>query len=247
MDLLLAAALALATPVSAEAVKPPKPEAVSFKAGDGTPLSADYLPAKPGKPTAILLHGVAAGKSEWWRLSAALAERGVGSFALDFRGHGQSGGPRYETFGFREWAGLYADINDAVRHLESTGVPLESIALVGGSLGANLAAVAAHKQSKITCLALLSAGVEYRGVELARPLAAFTRPLFVGAAPTDRYAFETMAFLRGLVAPKRATFVQAAQGHGAQLLDEPAFLKKLAGWLERSCVTPKPAPRPPKP
>lgn len=234
--------LSLALAAAVTAAERPKPEIARFKTSDGVALVGEYLKPKPGKPTAILLHGVAAGRQEWWRLAAALHEKGIGSLALDFRGHGLSGGPRFETFKTEaHWAALEKDIVAAVRHVG----PAKPIALVGASLGANLAAKAAAKDARVRCLALLSPGIEYRGVGLEGPLKGYERPLLIAASPPDRYAFETLRFLRGRL-PESATVLQASSGHGAQMLEEPEFLERLAGWIATSCSR-SPSGRLPKP
>lgn len=223
--------LKLALALALSAAEPPKPELIRFKASDGVALAADHLKAKPGKPTVVLLHGVAAGRQEWWRLAEALRERGIGSLALDFRGHGLSGGPRFESFKTEaQWAALAKDVEAALRFL----APSSPVGLAGASLGANLAVKVAAKDARVRCLALLSPGIEYRGVGLEEPLKAFERPLLVAASPPDRYAFETLQYLRGRL-PKSAATLRAGKGHGAQMLEEPEFLARLADWLDASC------------
>ncbi|MBI4422332.1 MAG: alpha/beta fold hydrolase [Elusimicrobia bacterium] len=214
---------------------PQAPRVVRFKAADGTPLVADYVAPKPGKPTLVLLHGVAAWRGEWRRLSAALAERGVGSLALDFRGHGESGGPKNETFRTTEaWVLLERDVEAALRFAGAQGRKPAPAGLVGASMGANLAARVAARQPRVPCLALLSSGIEYRGVGIEDALDRFVRPLWVASSPPDRYAHETAQFLRGLV-PK-AAFASAPGGHGAQMLEDPALLDRLTAWLEAACL-----------
>lgn len=241
---LLAAALALPVPARAAEAEPPKPELVRFSAADGVPLAADLVKPKAGRPAAVLLHGVAAGRGEWWRLRDALYAQGIGSLALDFRGHGSSGGKRFDQFRTKEdWAGLELDIDAAVKFLADGGVPAGRVSLVGGSLGANLAARAAGRNSRLKCLALLSPGIEYRGIGLEEPLKDRQGPLFVAASPSDRYAWETFQYLHGKV-PAATVFDQAAQGHGAQLLDDADFLGRLAAWLSGSCAGTKATPKP---
>lgn len=247
---LFAAALALPAPLGAAEAEPPKPkpELVRFNAGDGTPLAADFVKPKAGRPAVVLLHGVAAGRGEWWRLRDALHAKGIGSLALDFRGHGSSGGKRFDQFRTKEdWAGLELDIDAAVKFLADSGVSAGRVSLVGGSLGANLAARAGARLARLKCLVLLSPGIEYRGVGLEEPLKERKGPLFVAASPSDGYAWETFRHLHGKV-PAATVFDQAPQGHGAQLLDDADFLGRLAAWLSGACAgeakaTPKPSPK----
>ena len=213
----------------------PAAKLVRFKAADGTPLAADYRPPARGRPVLVLLHGVAAGRGEWAPLAEALAKEGYGSLALDFRGHGESGGPGYATFASPEaWAALEGDIRAALRFLASRGVPTRRVGLVGASIGANLAAKAASKEPALPCLALLSPGIEYHGVGIDEDVARFTRPVFFAASPGDRYAFESAAFLRTRVPGGRAAYFQAPEGHGAQMLAH-GLIPPLLEWIKSSC------------
>jgi len=214
---------------------PAAPELVRFKAADGTPLAADFRAPKTGNQVFILLHGVAAGRGEWAPLAEALAKEGYGSLALDFRGHGLSGGPSYTTFASNEsWAALEGDVRAAVRYLARRGVPARRTGLIGASIGANLAAKAAAKDAAVPCLALLSPGIEYRGIGIDEELSRFERPVLLAASSSDAYAFESAAYLRGRVPRGRATFVQAEQGHGAQMLSH-GLMGPLLGWIKTSC------------
>ena len=144
---------------------------VSFKSPDGWTIRADYTPPRKGRPVAILAHGVAAGKGEWTPLRKALAARGVGSLAIDLRGHGESlDGPSGKTDfrGFdaaRTWPDCRQDIEAAAAYLQKRGVGPKRIGYVGASIGANLASWA---QPRPRFLVLLSPGLDYRGVRLSR-------------------------------------------------------------------------------
>ncbi|MDD5629540.1 MAG: alpha/beta fold hydrolase [Elusimicrobia bacterium] len=216
----------LLAPVSAA------PVSVSFKTADGWTIRADYQPPKEGRPVAVLVHGVAAGKSEWQPLAAELARRGIGSLALDLRGHGESvQGPAGQTdfTGFdaaREWPKAVQDIAAAAAFLKKRGVGAGRVGYVGASIGANLASGA---RPRPRFLVLLSPGLDYRGARLSRPPAGL--PVLVGASPPDAYAWRT-AESYAARNPK-AVFLKAAGGHGAQMLSEPEFLKGLADWIGR--------------
>lgn len=208
-----------------------------FKSADGIPLTADYVAPRKGLPAFILLHGVAAGRGEWEPLVAKLTEKGHGSLSLDFRGHGDSGGPRFDTFTTtKSWLKLERDIGAAIGFLNSKGVARSRIGLVGASIGANLAARAAAIEKGLACVALLSPGLEYRGVGVDEPVLALERPMFAAAAPTDRYALETVEYLKHL--QPGATFVRAASGHGAQMLADAEFTTRLLAWMDASCRKP---------
>jgi alpha-beta hydrolase superfamily lysophospholipase len=206
------------------------PRPVSFKTSDGWTLSALYQPPAKSRPVAVLIHGAAAGKGEWGHFASELAGRGFGTLALDLRGHGDSvlgpGGKRtYESFQEADFSAARADVEAALAFLDAKGILRTRVGLIGGSLGANLAA----RIENTAWTVLLSPGQSYIGVAL--PQRWTGRRALAAAAPSDGYSFRTCMALA--VQPSGPTFLQAKKGHGAQLLDDPDFRKKLLDWLSR--------------
>ncbi len=206
---------------------------ISFQTEDGWTISGRYLPPRKSRTVVIFAHGVAAGKGEWATFQDELGRRGIGSLAIDLRGHGDSqSGPKGRTdfSGFDEsgeWSRAGKDIEAAVAYLSKRGIPARRIGYVGASIGANL--VAATNPAP-RWLALLSPGVNYRGVRLPPPPSGL--PVLVAASPGDDYAFRTASEYAS--ARSDITFLQAKQGHGAQMLVDPEFLKGFLAWIERS-------------
>lgn len=92
-----------------------------------------YVPKGSGKvPAAALVHGLSSSKESMSALALELARRGVASLCVDAQGHGDSGG--YLNLSSDPTLGLKA----ALEYLRSQpSVDLNSIALVGHSLGAS--------------------------------------------------------------------------------------------------------------
>jgi pimeloyl-ACP methyl ester carboxylesterase len=203
---------------------------VSFKTPDGWTIRADYTPPKKGRPVAVMAHGVSAGKSEWQPLREALAKRGVGSLAIDLRGHGESlAGPAGKTDfkGFdaaREWPKARTDIEAAAAYLKARGISARRIGYAGASIGANLASWA---RPHPRFLVLLSPGLDYRGVRLCRIPEG--QPTFVAASPEDAYAWRTAEDY--VPENQGSVFFKAAAGHGAQMFADKDFLAELASWI----------------
>lgn len=208
------------------------PTPVRFQTPDGWRIAGLYRPPATGRPVAIMAHGVAAGKNEWEPLAAELAKRGIGSLAIDLRGHGDSQeGPSGRTdykdfFTTDEWARAQSDIESAAAFLQKQGVPASRIIYIGASIGANLASLA---RPAPRCLVLLSPGMDYGGVRLARPTPGL--PALVAAAPEDGYAAKTASAYAA--AGKNITYLRARKGHGAQMFSDQDFLAALLRWLER--------------
>jgi len=222
--------LALGFAVAASAAPGPVEQKVSFPTRDGWTITGLYRPAKKHGTVLVLAHGVAASKAEWAGFTQRLAEKGVGTLAIDLRGHDESkkgppGSGDYTTFDAQgEWPLMAADLDAAVEWLKAKGIPDEKIALGGASIGANLASVEAAARPKTPFLLLLSAGPDYRGVRLRKPL---TRTL-AGASPPDQGADMTLKPLGAV--PGVETF-EAPAGHGVQMFADPATLDKVVNWV----------------
>ncbi len=66
---------------------------VRFKTVDGWTIVGVYHPPRPGGKkgdVAVLIHGVGAGHGEWSSIEPRLWKMGLGTLAIDLRGHGES-------------------------------------------------------------------------------------------------------------------------------------------------------------
>ena len=112
-------------PVSVAAVVVAAAQAVTFATKDGWTLSASYRPASKGAATVILAHGVGSAGVEWTRLAEALAAKGVGTLALDLRGHagsrrGPPGSTDFTGFDARlAWTAAAGDLRAAAAKVRS--------------------------------------------------------------------------------------------------------------------------------
>ena len=165
---------------------------------------------------------------------AALAAEGVGTLALDLRGHagsrlGPQGSTDFTGFDARgAWPAAAEDLRAAAVWLKSRGVPNERIAFGGASIGANLASVVAAGRKTAPFLLLLSPAGNYRGVALKTRKGLKT---FAAAAPDDGYAFVGVTALE---ASKAATVLYAPGGHGVQMFADPATFKSIVAWTVKS-------------
>ncbi|HEX4047312.1 MAG TPA: alpha/beta fold hydrolase [Elusimicrobiota bacterium] len=235
--LLAAAAAAAPAPARKPAAAPGAERKVSFRTKDGWTIAALYRPPRRHGFVMILAHGVGSSKAEWAGFTQRLAEKGVGTLAVDLRGHDESKrGPKgagdYTTFDATgEWPLAVGDLEAAAAWLKARGFPDDRIALGGASIGANLASVAAAERPKTPFLLLLSAGPDYRGVRLRKPE---TKTL-AGASPPDVYADRTLVPLGAV--PGVETF-EAPAGHGVQMFADPATLDKIVDWVVAAAKAP---------
>jgi pimeloyl-ACP methyl ester carboxylesterase len=224
------------------------PEPVRFSAEDGVALSAWIIRPRPAAPDPmwiLICHGNAGNLSEGGRAEhyAGLRDLGLGIFAFDYRGYGESEGAPDER-------GVYLDAVAAYRQLrDSLGVPPERIVIFGHSLGS---AVAVELATRVPAAGLILDGALFSGVsrgqelypwlpvgliarnrfESDRKIARLTLPkLFLHARADDVVPLEHGRRLFAL-APEPKRFVELAGGHGdAFLVDSAAYYGAIAGFL----------------
>jgi uncharacterized protein len=116
-----------------------------------------FLPQSPRKaPVVILCHGAGEWKENYFEMSEYLAEQGLGSFALDLRGHGESGGERF-CVQMHQWV---ADIRAALDYLPThPRVDGDRIAAFGFASGATAALETALVDRRLKAVVVLEAAV----------------------------------------------------------------------------------------
>jgi len=88
----------------------------SFPTADGLTLfTRTYLPDTTARAAVIISHGYAEHSGRYKALAAALVAEGYAVYALDHRGHGQSGGKRASVRVFGEYVGDLGRFIDRVR------------------------------------------------------------------------------------------------------------------------------------
>ena len=108
----------------------------SFTAADGLTLfTRTYLPDAPAPAAVIISHGYAEHSGRYEALAEALVNEGYAVYALDHRGHGQSGGKRASIRIFKEYVDDLARFIDCVRETR----PEPPRFLLGHSMGGLIA------------------------------------------------------------------------------------------------------------
>lgn len=129
-------------------------EAVTFATEDGAEIHGEVYGG--GERGVVLAHGGRFNKESWIPQARLLAAAGFRVLAFDFRGYGDSTGPKAEE------PALYQDVLGAVRYLKSQGA--RTVAVVGGSMGGGAAGMALARQKpgeidRVVFLGALSDGV----------------------------------------------------------------------------------------
>lgn len=229
-----------------------KVHSVTLKAADGTELKGTYYAAgKPG-PGLLLLHQCNADRRSWTAFASAAAARGFHVFTLDYRGFGESQGPRFDNFQNQQatirdsWPG---DIDAAFTFLTTReGVDKERIGAAGASCGVNQATQLARRHPEVKTVVLLSGGLEANAREHIRNTPGLS-VLAVGSLD-DGTIVPTMRWITGWSAHPASKFVEyRAAGHGTDMFAAEAGLQPMMlDWfdtqLARAATTQAAAPRP---
>lgn len=212
-------------------------EHVFFETADGVRIAADVSMPKEGAATraVLLLHMMPATKESWREFANALVDAGFMTLAIDLRGHGESRTDAldYTAFTDAQHQKYILDVEAAMRWISEKGIGLERTAIVGASIGANLAIVYAAAHTAVSAVGALSPGLDYRGVVTLDAASAISahQGLFLAASDEDTYAMET---IKRLSEKKPDAVVREFRGagHGTAMLSRANGLSdELVAWL----------------
>jgi pimeloyl-ACP methyl ester carboxylesterase len=173
-------------------------------------------------------------KESWNVIAADINKLGYQVIAIDLRGHGESTKKgdktlNYQRFSDQEHQASINDVNSSIAFLRSKGA--SSFAIIGASIGANLALVYAAEEAGTKTVILLSPGLEYRGVKTETPASGFNRPLLLVASDDDTYSAETVQKLAELSAKAELKMLSGA-GHGTDMFSDPSLKPLILDWLK---------------
>ncbi len=209
---------------------------VSFPSSDGVTIAAEiYESSSRPSPGVVLVHMLTRNRGDWGALPDRIRETGITALAIDLRGHGQSSGSAQDL------QAMIRDVRAAAMWLSTRpNVRGDQIAIVGASLGANLALLAATELPQARAFALISPSLDYRGlrtdVGLLKRLGG--RSLWLAASDQDPLALRTVRDMAVEPSGPREQHVSSVLGHGTVLLDKDADLSRmLVDWLRRSLLS----------
>ena len=171
---------------------PPAGRTVDIAAPDGVTLKATLFQAASPGPAVLMLHQCDDRRTVWDPLGLRLAAAGITALAVDYRGFGDSGGPRYDTLSREQQAAMMkdawpADFDTALAFLSrQSGVDAARIGTAGGSCGVNNAIHLARRHDNVKALALLAGPADREARAFIEAPGA--PPVFAAAAADDRYA-----------------------------------------------------------
>ena len=222
-------ALLLSSPAQAAGTR------VTFASLDGTAIAGEFFEAsnRPS-PGVVLVHMLSRHKGDWRGLPDRIRDAGITALTIDLRGHGGSSGSAGDL------TAMVQDVRAAAQWLASrSNVRPDAIAIVGASLGASLALLAAPALPQVRAIGLLSPSLDYRGLRtdtaLIKRLGA--RSLWLAASTEDPLALRTLRDFAAENSGPREQMVSGARAHGTLLLERDGDVERgLLDWLRRSLL-----------
>lgn len=212
---------------------------VTFTTSDGYTIAASIYPVDHAKPAGLVLVPMLGTTRERWQSFAQAAQReGYMSIAIDMRGHGGStmrNGEKtsYKSFTAEDWLGVLSDIAAAKQALLDAGSDADNFAVIGASIGANLALRYATVDPDIQAVGMISPGLDYRGVTVEEPFKQLkTRPVLLMDSIGDAYSADTCVALEKLAPGHCDLHEYAGAAHGTDLLDtNENAIGQILQWL----------------
>jgi dienelactone hydrolase len=200
---------------------------VTFRAEDGAMLSGAYFePSRRPAPGIVLLPMLRRTHADWDAAASQLSEAGFAVVALDYRGGDELGG--------------YAiDVRAAKSFLRDRSEVIPgSIGLAGASIGANLAVLDAADDAGVRSIAMLSPGIDYRGLRTEAAMKRFgARPALLAGSTRDPYAARSIRQLTAIGPGLREVRLTDAVAHGTVLLSrDPELIPALVDWFKRTLL-----------
>ena len=200
---------------------------VTFRTEDGATLSGAYYEAsRRPAPAIILLHMLGRSHADWDAAASQLSDAGFVVLALDYRSGDE--------------LGAYAlDVRAAKAFLrDRPEVMAGSLGIAGASIGANLAVLDAADDPRVVSIALLSPGIDYKGLRTEAAMKKFgARPALLAGSTKDPYAARSIRHLTTIGPGVREVRLTDAIAHGTVLLSrDPELIPALVDWFKRTLL-----------
>lgn len=200
-----------------------------LRTSDNVKIAYDWYPVDQAIGYLVLIHMMPAVKESWKDFMAQVQKQGWAGIAVDLRGHGASdGGPYgYKNFSDLDHQKSILDLGAAVEFLKTKGAETKNIAFVGASIGANLALKYIMGNPDIKTAVLLSAGLNYRGIEtepLVKKLKTGQKVFFIGSWDDEWSGGNSVEMNKKLFntvpsGVKKDLLIYKQGGHGTEILN----------------------------
>jgi dienelactone hydrolase len=202
---------------------------ITVRTDDGVTLTGTYFEAsRRPAPGIVLLHMLTRNHDDWQAAGSRLADAGYAVVAIDFRNAGDA-----------DAASLELDVRAAKAFLrERAEVIPSSLGIAGASIGANMAVIDAADDSAVQAIALLSPGLDYRGLRTETAMKKFgARAALLVSSTKDPYAWRSVRALAAIGTGTRQVRLSDVVAHGTVLLQkDPDLVGALVDWFKRTLL-----------
>ncbi|MEK7578233.1 MAG: alpha/beta fold hydrolase [Patescibacteria group bacterium] len=217
---------------------------ISFQTKDGVKIVGDFYDAKSllaqtGGKSILLLHILPGHRGDFDEFAEFLWHEGYNVLNIDERGHGESEAWPSEMGSWQEFT--QADYDKMIYDVEAAAdwlknkIPDTKLAVIGGSIGANLSLLyGAKAQPKIVMA--LSPGIDYRGIKTEIASRNYRQNLLIVASHDDAYSFDSSEKLFEISKAFRKEFIRYEDaGHGTRMfLAEPELKQRILDFLSKN-------------
>lgn len=203
---------------------------VSFQTKDGVKIIGDFFDAK-SKKSVLLLHILPGNRGDFDEFAELLWKNNYNVLNIDERGHGESEAWSGEMGSWQEFT--QADYDKMIYDVEAAAqwmlnkISETDLAVIGGSIGANLSLLYGAKASPKVVVAL-SPGLNYKGIKTEIASRNFRQNLLLIASKDDNYSFESCERLFEISAAAKKEFIKYEDaGHGTRMFNSEPELKQI--------------------
>ena len=232
-------------------------ERITLTTDDEVEIAGTFENPAQATGAVLCLHMMPTDRTGWSAFQWALSERHIASLAIDLRGHGEStnrGQLDFRTFEDRDHQASRLDVQVAIAWLVAKGFSRDHIAIIGASIGANLALQALSEDEELRAGALLSPGENYRGILTLPAVAKLRDPqaLLVISSSDDQESYgASQKIVEGANIRDKEMILLENAGHGTRMFDrQEDLLSLVVEWLRLRLAGPVvrtgPAASPPR-
>lgn len=154
--------------------------------------------------------------------------------AIDARGHGESTNlGTWDNFVLDDWIGMGTDVKQAKKYFKDKYPTADEYYVVGASIGSTAAILAAEQENDITKVAMLSPGIEYRGVNIEDEVDNYVHPLFVAYTSGDAYSASSASQINSITSAKTTVKSYSGSSHGTDMFDDTELSSDLIDFLKK--------------
>lgn len=203
-------------------------------------IGSTWIPDQGQSPCVILLHMLGKTRADWNNVAQDLANRGYAVVSIDLRGHGEStkqGDSIIDVLNFNEddFQKMVLDVEVVLKELrKNPRIDSTRIAIMGASIGANVALQTAAADPQISVVVLLSPGKSYRGIRTDTALLDYgKRSILIAASEEDEYAANSSRYLKELAQGYSKLLMYKMIGHGTEMFKAPTDLEEeIINWFD---------------